>query len=72
MAHYMGHPYFRNRENPYLINVLDDDELEHQYQEMFPPRVPRVFRDRTNPMETYNEEEFRDRFRLTKRAAMGK
>jgi hypothetical protein len=66
----------QNRDNPYFINVLEeeDDEYEElaaEYLQQFPPRVPRQFRDRSNPMEAYNDEEFRVRFRVTKPVAIG-
>ena len=56
----------------------EEDELEDVYEELvqgylerFPPRVPRRFRDHSNPMEDYNEEEFRQRFRVSKQVATG-
>ena len=70
MAQNMGIPYFINA----LEEEEDDfDELapECRPMEQFPQRVPLVFRDRTNPMEEHNEEEFGIRFRVTKRAVIG-
>ena len=43
----------------------DDWELAANYVEFQRPRRPRVFRDRTNPLEL-DDEEFRARFRVTK------
>lgn len=66
----------QNMGNPYFINILEEDEDDYdeiaaEYLEQFPQQVPRVFRDRTNPMESYNDEDFRVRFRVTKPAAIG-
>ena len=60
--------------NNNAIDVLED--MEHRdivaaYVDLYPPRIPRVYRDRSNPMEEYNDEEFRVRFRMTKAATTG-
>ena len=56
----------------------EEDELEDVYEvliqdyvERFPPLVPRRFRDRSNPMEDFNDVEFRQRFRISKEVATG-
>ena len=69
-------PYLRD--NPYLQMGFgeEDDEFDAIIRDYIRaravrPPAPRVFRDRANPMEEFNEEEFRARFRVTKHAATG-
>ena len=69
-------PYLKD--NPYLLmgfSEEDDafDALIKSYIELalLDLRAPRVFRDRANPMEQYDEEEFRARFRVRKHAITG-
>ena len=47
--------------NNNAIDVLED--MEHRdivaaYVDLYPPRIPRVYRDRSNPMEEYNYKRF--------------
>ena len=50
--------------------VEDEEEIHALYLDLHLPRAPSVIRDRTNPMEQYNEEGFRARFRVTKSATI--
>ena len=66
-------PYLRV--NPYLQMGFgeDDDEFDAiiaAYVQLVRPPAPRVFRDRANPLEEFNEE-FRARFLVTKHATTG-
>jgi len=55
-----------------MANVVSDsDSSDEEFWEevdayMASERVPRVFRDRTNPLTMYGDVEFRIRFRLGK------
>jgi len=40
------------------------------YVRMYPPRRPRVFRDHSDPLNEYTDEEFRMRIRLDKRSVI--
>ena len=52
-------------------HFVDDDEdlweLAESYADLFPPRRPRVIRDRANPLTDLDEVEFHARFRVSKR-----
>lgn len=51
-----------------VLDILDDHQRYRNYMRILNPRV-RVLRDRRNPMEMFEEQEFRRRFRLSKDSA---
>lgn len=58
--------------NNLVSDDSSDDEVRQQ-REQRPRRRhrPRVFRERTNPLEMYDDEEFRRRFRVTRQTFFG-
>lgn len=56
----------------YLLQLSDQiqneiEDIEHQIAELQPPRKAYTVQPRLNPLRDYTEEQFRKRFRLTKR-----
>ena len=75
-CHLESNENFDTMDDPIIFE--EEDELEDVYEELiqdyvqcFPPRVPRRFRHRSNPMEDFNDVEFRQRFRISKEVAIG-
>lgn len=59
------------------MDELDDSSSDDEfffilgaYVDMHQPRRPRLFRDRSNPMVDYTDEEFRMRLRLSKESVL--
>src|SRR5579872_143356 len=50
-----------------LLHLFDNDlDIIRPYLKTFPQRRPYSLRDRTNPLEVYDEVDFRMRFRMSK------
>lgn len=54
--------------NDYIQNEIDN--IENEIENLTTPRKAYTVQNRLNPMQNYSDEEFRKRFRLTKRSVM--
>ncbi|KAJ3655893.1 hypothetical protein Zmor_015001 [Zophobas morio] len=54
------------RYQDFLGDLTDDEDFLELLDEVMEPRLPRIFRNRIDPFEIYNDKEFKRRYRLSK------